>query len=205
MDAVHPRMGGTRPLVHKKSVPLGIKMRAFGLVVLGLLLCVAAGPVQARDCGSADPVWSDTTPSVNLAHVFCGQINRRGRAVGFHAMPDGEAPPTVRAISVLRPRDAQGVYEIAAEIGAGDTWRRKRRSSIFPDHCDREEVVASILFAARTSRRAGDKFAGLSGPVPAEPGHCYGATGAPLGVEGWFLPGDGTRINTAWPLHETAR
>lgn len=180
-------------------------MRAVALAFLALLLMAPAPPALARDCGPGPADWSRTEPSVNLTHIFCGQINRRGRAVGLHAMPGGEPPRTARAIAVLRPPDGEGVYEIAAEIGAGERWRRKRRSSIFPDHCARAEVVASILFAARVSARPGDRFAGPSGPVPAADGHCYGATGAPLRVEGWFLPGDGTRINTAWPVYRERR
>ncbi len=63
-----------------------MKLRAF-LSVLVLLL-LAAGGVFARS-PSRSPSWSRTSPPINLTHIFEGEINKRGKPVGYHARPGG--------------------------------------------------------------------------------------------------------------------
>ena len=58
--------------------------------------CEEDSPIQAPD-------WSNTQPSVALTHNFCGQINSKGEAEGFHSRPDGEDPPSASAIGYPTP------------------------------------------------------------------------------------------------------
>ena len=63
--------------------------------VVVLLLSVATLAVAAGvdpnvfECTSksptSPPVYSNTDPPVALTHIFCGEINKKGKAVGFHS------------------------------------------------------------------------------------------------------------------------
>ena len=44
-------------------------------------------------------VFSDGDPPVNLVHIFCGQINKYGQAIGFHSRPNGIDPPCAKTES----------------------------------------------------------------------------------------------------------
>lgn len=129
---------------------------------------------------------SATKPPVNLAHVFEGEINRKGRPVGFHSRPGRRNPPNARVARVLEGPNRLGVYVAVVEIRdrQGD-WLDKR-STFYPDRMSREQVVAAILNAwrRRTTGRS-EKFRGPSG---------LGFT-----IEGWYQNG---RINTAYPIFQ---
>lgn len=150
-------------------------------------------------CGIGQQHWSATQPPVNLSHIFCGELNRRDKAVGLHARPGGALPATAQDFTLVKAPDADGVYEARFRIGEGRRWREKQRSSFFPDHCEPADILASILFAEAQSPTR-PKFRGASGPEPRQDGYCYGLTGRPLTLEGWLLPDGPKRINTAWPV-----
>ena len=78
------------------------------------------------------PHWSDTSPNINLRHVFQGEINRSGKAVGYHARPGGQDPTGARVASVRDVPNRLGVYTARVEIRDGDRWLAKN-SSFFPD------------------------------------------------------------------------
>lgn len=131
---------------------------------------------------SAGEEWSDTDPAVNLAHVFEGEINRRGKPVGFHSRPGGTDPAGARVVRRVSGPNALGVY--IAEVAIRN---RRKTSTFFPDSMSRDEVVAAILHAWEERRDlGGDKFQGPSGE---------GFT-----IEGYTLDGGG--INTAYPLYK---
>ena len=51
--------------------------------------------------------WSKTSPAINLHHVFEGEINRKGRPVGFHSRPGGVDPSTARVVRIRdKPNNA---------------------------------------------------------------------------------------------------
>ena len=120
-------------------------MRLFlpAALLLAPLLLAPPHPAAAREparglppvCVIGEQHWSATQPPVNLSHIFCGELNRRDKAVGLHARPGGALPATVRDFTLLTPPDADGVYEARFSIGEGRRWRDKERSSFFPDHC----------------------------------------------------------------------
>ena len=158
------------------------------------LLAATAATALEIDCRGPEPVWSASEPPVNLTHIFCGEINSRGRPVGFHARPKGFDPPNARLIEIIDGPNALGVYTAEVAIRAEATgWQTadEKFSSFFPDSMTSQQVLDAILAAFRDARDGEGKWRG-------DPG---------LGflIEGWLLP-DGRRINTAWPIYlEDAR
>ncbi|HWN42000.1 MAG TPA: EndoU domain-containing protein [Thermoanaerobaculia bacterium] len=135
----------------------------------------------------ADEEWSDTEPAINLAHVFEGGINRRGKPVGFHSRPEGTNPAGARVTRRVSGPNALGVYIAEVEIRNGSNRWLKKTSTFYPDSLSRDEVVAAILHAWEERRDlGGGKFQGPSGE---------GFT-----IEGYTLDDGG--INTAYPLYK---
>ncbi|HVR95180.1 MAG TPA: EndoU domain-containing protein [Thermoanaerobaculia bacterium] len=147
-------------------------------VLAAAWLMGAAGAFAAR--------WSDTAPRINETHVFHGEINKRGKPVGFHSRPGGRNPKGARVVDVTRKPNREGVYEARVEIRDSRSGRwLEKRSTLFPDAMDRDQVIRAILNAwrHRTTGQA-QKFRGPSG---------RGFT-----IEGYLLDGD---INTAYPIY----
>ena len=161
-----------------------------GLLVSAVwLLAATAAAALEVDCRGPEPVWSASEPPVNLTHIFCGEINSRGRPVGFHARPEGFDPPTARLIEVVDGPNALGIYTAEVAVRAAATgWQRadEKFSSFFPDRMTPQQILDAILVAFRDAQDGQGKWRG-------DPG---------LGflIEGWLLP-DGRRINTAWPIY----
>lgn len=143
-----------------------------------------SGPTRHSEPSRRDP--SATAPPINLSHVFEGEINRKGRPVGFHARPGGRNPRNARVERVLEGPNRLGVYVAAVEIrGRHGDWLDKR-STFYPDRMSRQQVVAAILNAwQRRTTGGAEKFRGPSG---------LGFT-----IEGWYQNG---RINTAYPIFQ---
>lgn len=142
-----------------------------------------AEPVETE----AGEEWSDTDPAINLAHIFEGEINRRGKAVGFHSRPGGDDPSGARVMDVVDGPNGEGVYIADVEIrNRSGRWLRKR-STFFPDDLERDEVVEAILRAWEDRQTFRD-------------GRFRGDSGEGFVIEGRTLE-DG-RINTAYPILE---
>jgi Bacterial EndoU nuclease len=156
-----------------------MKLRA--LVPVLLLFLLAAGGVFGRSPG---PSLSRTSPPVNLTHVFEGEINKRGKPVGYHSRPGGKDPANARVTRVIDRPNRFGVYTAEVEIRSGSRWLSKR-STFYPDRMDRAAVLQAILNAFKNRASGGsEKFRGPSG---------RGFT-----IEGYYQNG---RINTAHPIY----
>jgi hypothetical protein len=164
-----------------------MKRRSFYLLLLvlvtGILLAgrgaILPGPGRAIDHRTR--VWSDTRPPINLTHVFAGEINRRGKPVGFHSRPGGSDPWGSGVVRVVDRPDRAGVYTAVVWIGRRG---RSKFSTFYPDRLTRPQVIAAILNAYRQGRRRGERFSGPSG---------RGFT-----IEGYLQSG---RISTAYPIY----
>ncbi|WP_119166180.1 EndoU domain-containing protein [Algihabitans albus] len=165
---------------------------SLGRILLGCAIWLSAATASVAleiDCSGPEPVWSVSEPPVNLTHVFCGEINRRGRPVGFHARPNGDDPPNARLIEVLDGPNALGVYTAEVAVRRPATgWQTadEKFSSFFPDSMTPQQILDAILTAFHEARDGEGKWRG-------DPG--FGFL-----IEGWLLP-DGRRINTAWPIY----
>jgi hypothetical protein len=173
-----------------------VATRSFARLAAPLLCGLLAAPAAAFevDCTAGVTQWSDTTPPLNLTHVFCGEIGSRGDAVGFHAQPDGQAPPTARLLEVEDGPNALGVYTARVEVREpGEPWSAAddKFSSFFPDADSRQTVVDAILDAFADSGAARGKWRGDSGRG--------------YEIEGWLLPDPPARINTAYPIYAEPR
>jgi Bacterial EndoU nuclease len=154
------------------------------LLVIGMVFSIGWGAVYFAHAAQ----WSATDPPINETHLFSGEINKRGRPVGFHARPAGRDPANARVVKIDREPNRFGVYEARVEIRKSffDKWLSKR-STMFPDTLSRQMVIEAVLNAYRNRTTEGaTKFRGPSG---------LGFT-----VEGYLLP-DG-RINTAYPIFQ---
>lgn len=154
----------------------------FVLAALALIgaLAAPAGRAWAR------PALSDTDPPVNETHIFQGEINRRGKPVGYHSRPGGRDPAGRRVVRVVQGPNRLGVYVAEVEIRDRDGGWLRKVSTFYPDAMSRREVIRAILHAyERRTTGGAEKFRGPSGK---------GFT-----IEGYYHDG---RINTAWPIFQ---
>jgi hypothetical protein len=154
------------------------------LFVIGLVFLIGAGAAHLAQAAE----WSATDPPINETHLFNGEINKRGRPVGFHARPTGKDTANARVVKIDRGPNRFGVYEARIEIRNSffSKWLSKR-STMFPDTLSRQMVIDAVLNAYHNRTTEGStKFRGPSG---------LGFT-----IEGYLLP-DG-RINTAYPIFQ---
>jgi hypothetical protein len=131
--------------------------------------------------------WSDTQPAVNLEHIFEGQVNRRGKPVGFHSRPGGRAPSGARVVRIVEGPNRSGVYVADVEIRNESGRWLKKRSTFYPDRLSREEVVAAVLHAWSQRTK------GRNNPFRGPSGEGFEIEGRPL---------DDGRINTAYPIFD---
>lgn len=129
--------------------------------------------------------WSDTSPAINLHHVFEGEINRSGKPVGYHSRPGGNDVSSARIVSVRDRPNSKGVYTANIEIQDGNQWKQKF-SSFFPDSMSQQQVVDAILNAYRNSSDKNKQ-------------PWQGPSGLGFDIQGYTLSkGD---INTAFPIY----
>jgi len=131
------------------------------------------------------PHWSQSDPKVNLKHIFEGEINRRGRPVGYHSRPGGIDPATSRVNQVKSKPNSVGVYTASISVRDGDQWKEKF-SSFFPDNMSHDEVIAAILQAYKNSEKQDNN-------------RWTGPSGLGFSIQGFTLSGGD--INTAFPLY----
>lgn len=143
----------------------------------------AASNMATQNVGPAAH-WSNTTPKINLWHVFEGEVNRKGKPVGFHSRPGGADPANARLVSVKSRPNHAGVYTANIEVRDQQQWKSKF-SSFFPDDMNQTEVINAILNAYKNSKNP--KKQPWSGP-----------SGRGFQIQGYTLSrGD---INTAFPV-----
>ena len=161
-------------------------------LVLALLGVLWGGPALARCVPPAD----QGAPPVRGQHIFCGEVRRDGRAVGFHSRPGGHNPAGVSDTGDRRPDPRRpGIYSLFGfRITEDGRTGTKALSTMFPDHCDPAQVLAAIRHAWRTGTRGDAGFNGLSGDA------CTTEDGRPFRIEG-FTANQGGRmvIVTAYP------
>lgn len=158
--------------------------------VIGLALAVFLG-VGLLQFGSQSSLysagpqhWSETNPPINIRHVCHGEINRRGKPVGFHST--AVQPKNAKVNRIRSKPNKYGIYvaEVAIRRNTRASWQTKT-SSMFPDKMSQKAVTAAILRAYNNSKK-GQKFRGRSG--------------LGFSIEG-YLTRDRKRINTAYPIY----
>jgi Bacterial EndoU nuclease len=195
----------SRSFFHKR--PFGLPSKSIVFVVLMLAigaLLLAGSAASEMECAGISH-WSETSPPINQQHVFCGEWNsRKNRPAGFHSRPDGENPATVGTLTVTQPANAKGLYGVRWSY-AGHSERRKF-STMFPDNCNRDQVLNSIVYAVKhpSACPPGAPPWAKCGPnKPPQSGrdYCEASDGSIFTIAFATLK-DSDKVNTAFPLAE---
>jgi hypothetical protein len=187
-----------------KLIPASLRQSV--LLVLALVtfaITFACAPTaQAQINCAALSHWSNTTPAINLRHVFCGEWSQN-RPKGFHSRPGGTNPATVSWFKVTQSANRDGIY--------GGYWRYANHpepdkfSTMFPDSCSSNEVMRSVVYAAThpwscPGGAPGWASCGPNRPSDQSQGYCQGNTSRRFSVAmGRY---DDGRVNTAFPIRE---
>ncbi|MCT7956541.1 EndoU domain-containing protein [Laspinema palackyanum] len=184
----------------------GRTIRQIGICAVAcLLVALFQGIAQGQgiNCGSSSHwVTAYNNQQVNHAHIFCGEVNREGRLVGFHARPRGQNPSTVRQFRVTQSVNNQGIYggEWSHTSGGGSKF-----STMFPDRCTPEQVINSIAYAEANPVQCPSgaphwAWCGLNAPTDSnqQTRFCTANNGSSYRIAG-ATHRDG-KINTGFPL-----
>lgn len=128
--------------------------------------------------------WSNTSPEINLHHIFEGEINRRGKPVGYHSRPGGVDADGAKIVKIRDKPNRAGVYTAIIAVRDGNQWKEKF-SSFFPDSMSAKDVTAAVLSAYKSASKDGAKWEGPSG-------HGFD-------IQGYTTNRGG--INTAFPVY----
>jgi hypothetical protein len=176
----------------------------FYLSVLSLIGSIFLTGCEASKVNCAKIAhWSNTDPAVNQQHVFCGEWNKRkNRAAGFHSRPAGENPATVGALKITQQPNDKGLYGVRwSYAGQPD---REKFSSMFPDSCNQNQVLKSIVYAVKHPKPCPDgapRWAecGSNKPEQADQGYCEASDGSIFTIAFATLK-NSNKVNTAFPL-----
>ena len=159
-------------------------MTRIGLRVCLALICLTTLGVYLSLANEQN--WSDTTPQLSIRHIFEGEINRSGKATGFHYFAEGLKAARIK--KVLSGPNKFGIYTAMVEIknAQSGNWQTKF-SSMFPDNYSQNEVINVILQATENSPQK-------------NPGKWQGRSGRGYTIEGYRLKDQ--RIITAYPIYE---
>ncbi|MBU6956581.1 EndoU domain-containing protein [Pseudomonas sp. CVAP len=169
---------------------------------------------------------SRLNPQINQRHIFCGEINAGGNAVGFHSRPAGHdpslgngpaAPLAARTFGALvfivppglnNPQPYRYMNNGVQIFNTGtNAWQAKAGpSTFFPESCTQQAVVESIRYAymhllSSVTPPPAAAFYGPSAPAINAPGYCVGENGYPFTISGYLNNIGGLWwVNTAFPI-----
>jgi len=125
---------------------------------------------------------------INAEHVFHGEINKRGRAVGFHHRGSIGHEGKSRITEVTTMPNSLGVYRAKVEIldpNSGEWIAKGPQSTMFPDSWNRQQVMSEIRSAySERTMITSSQWEGIS------------SSGVKIGG---YLDKSGN-INTAYPI-----
>ncbi len=163
--------------------------------------------VAGIDCNTL-PHWSKPIEGfqLNLKHIFCGEINRKGRVVGFHAMPNSHPPSSYHDAVLADKPNLQGVYTLRNIQLIFNEPHRKGFSSMFPSHCSAEQIKHSIIYSIQQQQgkcaSPGWARCGPSNPDTNDSKFCNGLDGRSYLIASAQLRDNPQRINTAFPIYQ---
>ena len=123
-----------------------------------------------------------------LEHIFHGEINKSGKAVGFHHEGAGEMKPmnNTKTIAVTSAPNARGVYEAKVQVKG---VQKAAKSTFFPKTWTQAKVIEAIGEAHKTSKKVN----------PSKPSYAEGKSSDGMTI-GMYLNKNGT-IATAFPIY----
>jgi hypothetical protein len=152
-----------------------------------------AAPI-VRQLDQFDEIAAKT--KIDMPHILDGHLNAKGKAVGFHARPDGIDPPNSRMKQQIGLKNPQDVYQGKVEIRdpATGNWVAKKgndgMSTFYPDNMSPKEIEAAVRHAYADALRKGEVE--LSGEFT-------GDSGLGFRIEGAARNGN---IATAYPVYK---
>lgn len=172
---------------------MAVRVVRLAVLAVGLAACGAAGAAEKPSCEDESFGWSQTSPSLNLRHVLCGEVKKNGDVVGMHSRAIIDTAP-VKEVQA-QPPQADGIYDTKVFFENG----KSKNSTFYPDNCSVEQVTNSILYAVKNSHGPGKPWGklGCSAPAKADPKYCTGPGGERFVIR--FAEFDDGRINTAFP------
>ncbi|WP_374978805.1 EndoU domain-containing protein [Pseudomonas solani] len=212
----------------KRTLPLGLLAACCSLPALAQINCTANAPgvnPLPVQIGGGLPN-SRINPQINQRHIFCGEINGAGAAVGFHSRPGnhdpvlgGPAAPFAARITAGRDFFVQpGINHPAPyrylgrgiQVANAGVWVPKAGagvSTFYPDSCTQVQVVESIRYAyTHPIQGVGpvggpNFFTGPSAPSVGAVNYCVGENGNPFTIGGFLNNIGGLwTINSAYPI-----
>ena len=126
---------------------------------------------------------------INQVHIFQGEINRKGLAVGYHHRPNGQDSNNARLVKITGLPNNQGVYVGRVEIRnpANGQWVSKASSSsFFPDRFSQAQVLNEIQGAFAAANKSHERWQATSP--------------SGLKIEGFYSKKTNT-ITTAYPVY----
>jgi hypothetical protein len=179
-------------------------LAAFAASLVMVMAFFVGSVASEMDCAGISQ-WSATDPPVNQAHVFCGEWNaRKNRPAGFHSRPAAENPATVGALTVTQQPNSKGLYGVRwSYAGHPD---REKFSTMFPDTCNRDQVLKSIVHAVKhpwpcPQGAPGWAQCGPNKPTQSGQGYCEASDNSIFTIAFATLK-DSDNVNTAFPIAE---
>ena len=167
----------TLPIIAAVLLALGVNLERFG-IDLETLTGVSESSSQSQTNNNSSSAarasqsspaayqsgskWSNTSPEINLHHIFEGEINRRNKPVGYHSRPGGVDPDGAKLVRIRDKPNSVGVYTATIAVRDGNQWKEKF-SSFFPDSMSADDVTEAVLSAWKNSSKDGAKWQGPSG------------------------------------------
>ena len=127
--------------------------------------------------------------TINKNHIFLGEINRRGLAVGYHHRLNGKDANNAKMVKITGLPNQQGVYVGRVEIRnpVNGQWVSKiSSSSFFPDRWSQAQVLSEIKSAFNSANKSKEPWQGTS------------TSG--IRIEGYYNKVTNT-ITTAYPIY----
>ncbi len=146
----------------------------FKVFVLLVTVCVFAGLVGCGPAAKPAPVTAPVAPSGQTpttppvippadrvplpkktrAHIFHGEINGQGKAVGWHFEDTAKNDEGTRIVKLIGKPDSKGVYRAEVEIKG---LKKEAMSTFFPKTMTIQTVVAAVGEAWRARKPVGGK------------------------------------------------
>ncbi|XOF33137.1 MAG: EndoU domain-containing protein [Candidatus Electrothrix sp. YB6] len=179
-------------------------MRIFTVTVFAATALYASSAIAAGiDCSTLNKWKKVDNYEVNQHHIFCGEINRKGRAVGFHSMSGGEKPTTV--LSYEGTCSVSGIYTLRKiKLDIHGEKATKTISTMFPNTCSMEQVNNSVVYSVKhsTDKCSSPAWANCGPSAPSDgdvSSYCTEKNGKAFTIAS--APGkDNHSINTGFPV-----
>ena len=96
---------------------------------------------------------SENDIKVDLIHIFCGEV-QGGKASGFHAVPNGVSPPTVKFSNPTKKINESDYAEFKdIEIYSGTRWvKKKHPSTLWPTIMSMNDVMGHVTMMVHKCR-----------------------------------------------------